>query len=40
MLNPDFNIIEFLNEKYNDESSLENIQGEIQKYDQELVDLD
>ena len=33
MLNPDFNIIEFLNQNYNDESSLENIQGEIQKYD-------
>lgn len=40
MLSPNFDIIKFLNNKYSDEASLENIQGEIQKYDRELVELD
>ena len=29
MLSPNFDIIKFLNNKYSDEASLENIQGEI-----------
>ena len=40
MLSPNFDIIKFLNNKYSDEASLENIQGEIQNYDRELLELD
>jgi len=33
LLAADFNIIDYFNQKYRDEKQLENVCGEIQKYD-------
>ena len=40
LLAADFDIISYFNENYNDEKSLENIAEEIQKYDQQMKDID
>jgi len=40
LLAPDFNIIDYFNDHYKDEKALDNIQEEIQKHDQELIELD
>ena len=40
LLAADFSIISYFNQNYKDESSLENIQDEIHKYDNQLVELD
>lgn len=40
LLAPDFDVIQFLNQNFQDESSLENIQTQIQSYDKMMLNLD
>ena len=39
-MSPDFDLVEFFNEKFGDESSLENLPAELKKFEEEIGERD